>query len=501
MKPWLEARAAIGPGQPALTLNGVTFTFGELAARARVLALRLRALGVRDGDLVATLLPNGLAFVELVHALPLCGAALLPLNVRLTPRELAFQLEDARPALLVHAGGALADAARAAASTDLRRVAVEPCDSPLRSAVATPSGDHAALRDAIDLEATAAVLYTSGTTGSPKGAELRFQSLLWSAIGSAFHLGVVPGERWLACLPLFHVGGLSILARSVLSGSEVLVHEQFSPRDVAFALAEERVGIVSLVPTMLERLLDTWGERPAPSTLRCVLLGGAAAPTRLVERASSLGFPIVSTYGLSEAASQVATLPLHEVGRRADAVGKPLFCTELRIADESGMELPPDTPGEILVRGPTLMRGYLRRPEESARALRGGWLHTGDIGTLDAEGFLHVLDRRADLIVSGGENVYPAEVETVLLAHPGIAEAAVVGAPDASFGRRVTAFVVFRDASPTTDAELERFCRERLAGYKIPRAFHRVTDLPRNASGKVLRRTLADRLASGAVPR
>ena len=493
MKPWLEARAALAPHQPALTLNRIAFTFSTLAARARVLALRLRALGVREGDLVATLLPNGLPFVELVHAVPLCGAALLPLNVRLTSRELAFQLDDAKPALLVHAGGELAAAARAAANGNVRRVAAEPCDAALLAEIVPANPESANLRDAIDLEEICAVLYTSGTTGSPKGAELRHASLLWSAIGSALHLGTVPGERWLACLPLFHVGGLSILTRSALTGSEVILHQHFAPDAVTHALAHERVSLVSLVAVMLERLLDVWGERPAPPTLRCVLLGGGPAPRPLIERANALGFPIVTTYGLTEAASQVATLPLHEVGRRTDIVGKPLLGTELRIADESGASLPPNTPGEILVRGPTLMRGYLRRPDETARALRDGWLHTGDVGTLDADGFLRVLDRRADLILSGGENVYPAEVEAILLAHPDVAEAAVVGLADPSFGQRVAAFIVPRGSAAATDAELERFCRARLAGYKIPRTFHRLAELPRNASGKVLRRALGER--------
>jgi O-succinylbenzoic acid--CoA ligase len=491
MKPWLEARAALAPDQPALTLRDSTLTFGALAARARVLALRLRALGVRDGDLVATLLPNSLAFVELVHALPLCGATLLPLNVRLTPRELAFQLEDARPALLIHAGASLGEAAREAAGRTIARVATERCDAPFLDDVVPMFLNDAALRDAIDLEAVCAVLYTSGTTGAPKGAELRHANLLWSALGSALHLGALPGERWLACLPLFHVGGLSILARSVLTGSEVVLHETFAPDAVAHALAHERVALVSLVAVMLERLLDLWGERPAPPTLRCVLLGGGPAKRVLLERARALGFPIVTTYGLTEAASQVATLPLHEIGRRDDAVGKPLLGTEIRIADESGATLAPGEPGEILVRGPTLMRGYLRRPEETARALRDGWLHTGDVGTLDADGFLRVLDRRADLIVSGGENIYPAEVEAILVSHPGVAEAAVIGVADASFGQRVAAYIVARDDVPASDTELERYCRANLAGYKIPRAFHRVAELPRNASGKILRRALA----------
>jgi O-succinylbenzoic acid--CoA ligase len=221
-----------------------------------------------------------------------------------------------------------------------------------------------------------------------------------------------------------------------------------------------------------------------------VLLGGGPAPRELLRRARSLGFPIATTYGLTETASQVATLPLALARRDGDAVGVPLFPSELRIVSPDGVALPPGQPGEIAVRGPTLMKGYLGRPAETATALRNGWLHTGDVGVLDPAGFLRVLDRRSDLIVSGGENVYPAEVEAALREHPAVGDAGVAGEPDPRFGRRVAAWVVLRADARATAPELDAFCRARIAGYKIPRAFHFVAELPRGPSGKLLRREL-----------
>jgi O-succinylbenzoic acid--CoA ligase len=335
------------------------------------------------------------------------------------------------------------------------------------------------------------VVYTSGTTGAPKGAQLSHGAFLWSAIGSAFHLGNAPGDHWLACLPLQHVGGLAILHRAALTGAEVTVHERFDPERVAAELDWGDITLVSLVANMLERVLDARGARPAPPRLRAVLLGGGPAPAPLLRRARRLGFPIATTYGLTEATSQVATLPLERARAGGDAVGRPLFCTELRIVSPEGVTLPAGEPGEIAVRGPTLMTGYLGRPEETARALRGGWLHTGDVGVVDASGDLRVLDRRTDLIVTGGENVYPAEVEAALREHPSVVDAAVAGESDAAFGARVSAWVVVRPGSRLSHAELSSFCRERIAGYKVPRALYLVPSLPRTDSGKLLRRALA----------
>jgi O-succinylbenzoic acid--CoA ligase len=484
MPGWLAAPLAHSPALAALRCGDVQLSFAELDRVVRRATAWLRVRGVRAGDRVGLLLPNGVELVALVHAAQRCGAVLVPLNTRLTARELAFQLRDSSPRLLVHGDGALADVARDACGG-----AVEPVPVP------TPLGDGEPGADGppsqVDLGDTAAIAYTSGTSGVPKGAELSHGAFLWSAVGAAFAQGVVPGDRWLACLPLFHVGGLAILYRGALAGAAVTLHERFEPMRVTEELEHGGITLVSLVANMLERVLDARGDRPAPTGLRCVLLGGGPAPRELVARARRLGFPIATTYGLTETASQVATLPLALARTDGDAVGRALFANELRILSPDGVALSPGEPGEIAVRGPTVMKGYLCRPAETAEALRGGWLHTGDVGTLDEQGFLRVLDRRSDLIVSGGENVYPAEVEAALREHPAVGDAGVAGEPDPRFGRRVAAWVVLRPAARASGPELDAFCRARIAGYKVPRAFHFVRELPRAASGKLLRRALA----------
>jgi O-succinylbenzoic acid--CoA ligase len=248
------------------------------------------------------------------------------------------------------------------------------------------------------------------------------------------------------------------------------------------AIDEDGVTIVSVVSTMLQRMLDQRGDRPYPAALRCVLLGGGPAPQPLLEACAKHGVPVVQTYGLTETAAQVATLAPADALRKLGSAGQPLLPTELRIVSAGAMDV-----GEILVRGPTVMRGYINRPEETALALRDGWLHTGDLGYLDGEGYLHVVGRRHDLIISGGENIYPAEVESVLLVHPAIEEAAVVGLPDTRWGHVPAAAVKLRGGMAASEAELIDFCREQLAGYKVPRLVRFVATLPRNAAGKLLR--------------
>ena len=453
--PWLAARAATTPQRTAVLLGGRTLTWRELDARVCARAADLLARGVRAGDIVAALLRNGLPFVELVHAVDRCGATLLPLNVRLTPRELAFQLDDGGARWLCHDGGELGATARAAGEqTPSVHVLELARPDPAARLAPTPTEDAAH---------PLALLYTSGTTGRPKGALLSRANFLWSAVGSAFHLGVLPSDRWLVCMPLFHVGGLSILLRSTLYGTASVICERF----------------------------DAAAVSDAPDALRFVLLGGGPCPDSLLARAASRGFRVLPTYGLTEAASQVATRDPE--AEDADPLAlTPLPGTRVRVVDERGRDVPTREAGEILVRGPSVMLGYANRPAETARTLRGGWLHTGDVGSLDAAGRLRVLDRRSDLIVSGGENVYPAEVESALLEHPAVAEAAVAGVADPEFGSRPQAWWVLRrgQSAPSASA-LRSFCRERLAGFKLPVAFHRVDALPRNASGKLLRRRLS----------
>ena len=495
---WLAHRAAAAPGRLALVAGGRGWSYAELDAEATRAARRLAARGVRGGDRVATLLGNGLAPAVLVHAVLRLGATLVPLNVRLSESEVAWQVGDAAPRLLVVEGrtAALAEQARREQPALAVAGADELVGAP--SDATAPSDAGAPLRRTHSPAHVLAILYTSGTTGRPKGAMLTVGNFWWSAVGSALNLGTHAADRWLACLPLFHVGGLSIVVRAAVYGIAAVVHDGFDPAAVNRAIDEGGVTIVSVVAVMLQRMLDAraaapGGERPYPASLRCVLLGGGPAPRPLLERCAALGVPAVQTYGLTETCSQVATLAPEDALRRLGAAGRALYPNALRVVREDGGEAAPGEAGEILVRGPVVTAGYLNRPDDTERALAGGWLHTGDVGHLDADGYLYVLDRRDDLVVTGGENVYPAEVEAALLAHPWVAEAAVVGVADDAWGQRVVAVVrpsaAAGAARPNEVAEaLGAHCRARLAGYKVPREVRVVGEpLPRTAAGKLRR--------------
>lgn len=487
---WLGQRARERPDHPALVAGDREWSYAALDAEVTTLARRLAALGVREGDRVASLLHNGAAPALLVHAVLRLGATLVPLNVRLSAREVAWQLADARPVLLLVESrtAALAGAARADLPSPL---VVDVAGLPEVAAADAP------LRAAHDGSHVLAIIYTSGTSGEPKGAMLTVANFRWSAEGSARNLGVRPDDRWLAVLPLFHVGGLSILLRAAIYGITAVVHEAFDAGAVNAAIDRSRITMISVVAVMLQRMLDARGDAPFPPALRCVLLGGGPAPRPLLERCAAAHVPVVQTYGLTETASQVATLAPGEALRRLGSAGRVLYPNELRIATAAGDEAAPGAPGEIQVRGPVVMAGYAGRPEASARALEGGWLRTGDLGILDDEGYLYVLDRRDDLVITGGENVYPAEVEAVLLADPRVAECGVIGATDPEWGQRVVAVVRLHEgAAPdaATAEALRDHCRARLARYKVPAEVRFVTEpLPRTASGKLRRVALGSR--------
>lgn len=444
---WLRQRAQLTPDRLALIADDVSWTFSEMDRRVDGAVQALRESGVGKGQHVGIVAPNGPGFVLAVHALMRIGAVLVPINTRLTPAEIEWQSNDAELSLLLD-------------------------ESTIKNLVRCPAG-QAAMRD-YDLARPHSIIYTSGTTGRPKGAILTYGNHWWSAVASALNLGLHADDRWLACLPLFHVGGLSILLRSVIYGMTAVVQARFDPATVNKAIDAQGVTIVSVVSTMLDRMLTERGHKPFPHTLRCVLLGGGPALLPLLERAQRAGAPVVQTYGLTETASQIVTLAPEDALRKLGSAGKPLFGSQIRIE--------PD--GEIAVRGPTVSPGFLHLPP------RDGWLKTGDLGYLDDEGYLYVLDRRDDLIISGGENVYPAEVEAMLLAHPAVEDAGVFGESDAEWGSRVAAAVKLHPGCNTTTEELTAFCRERLASYKVPRRIELRDSLPRNAAGKLLRREL-----------
>ncbi len=495
MPEWLGRQAALYPNRPALVAGPVRYTFGEMDRAVTRAARQLASLEVTDGSRVAVLLHHSAPFAVMTHALVRLGAVMIPLNVRLTPPELAWQLADSSAGVLV-SDPALALGAREAgqdlpglahitggdATADSRGGVTERCLAAAREA-------DVPLRDVIDLASVQGIIYTSATSGRPKGVLLTYGNHWWSAIGSALRLGLRDNDRWLAPLPLYHVGGLAILWRSVVYGIPAVVHDTFDAEAVNREIDGGGVTLVSVVSTMLERMLEARAMRPFPPSLRCILLGGGPASPTLLAACARRGVPVAPTYGLTETASQVATLAPGEAARKPGSSGQPLLPTQIRI-DLSGRAAPAGEVGEILVAGPTVMLGYAGRPDESARALRDGWLHTGDLGYLDDEGHLFVVDRRDDLIVTGGENVYPAEVEAVLREHPAIADAGVIGLPDPAWGHTVAAVVASRRGIRTGEEEIREFCDGRLARYKVPRRIWFRDTLPRSGAGKLLRREI-----------
>lgn len=493
---WLAHRAAVMPDRIALVAGERdvrrSWSFAALDADVTLLARRLAALGVAPGARVASL-ASGADAAMLVHAMPRLGATLVPLNTRLGDAELEWQIGDCGAELLVTDARSVERGARLHARAPwLCVVCAGDTDHATIASIDSVEPTHAALRLHHPADHVLAIIYTSGTTGRPKGAMLTVGNFWWSAVGSALNLGTLAHDRWLAVLPLFHVGGMSIVTRAAIYGITAIVHDAFDAEAVNRAIDEEGVTMVSLVAVTLQRTLDARGDRPFPASLRSVLLGGGPAPRPLLERCAARGVPVVQTYGLTETTSQIATLAPEDALRRLGSAGKPLYPNELRIAPgDTG-----DRSGEILVRGPVVMAGYVNQPEATARALADGWLHTGDVGRLDDDGYLYVLDRRDDLVVTGGENVYPAEVEAVLLAHPVVVEAGVIGASDPEWGQRVVAVVRLRDSAAVEPDALRHFCRERIASYKVPREIRvTVEPLPRTASGKLQRAVLRDRFA------
>jgi O-succinylbenzoic acid--CoA ligase len=435
---WLAQRSQSCPDRTALMADGGEVTYAELEAEATWVARRLAAQGVRRGSTVALTARPSRELVVLIHALMKVGAVLLPLGPHMTEAERAELVALEEPTLDLGDPGELTQSE---------------ADLPLL-------GEH-------DMDDVCCRVLTSGSTGTPNPVPLTYGNFLWSAVGSGFNIGVQPQDRWLCCLPLSHISGLGIAMRSVIYGTTAVLHDGFDVDRVAASLESDEITVLSLVTTTLTRLLEADADLSGP---RAILVGGGPVPEEPLEEAIGRGATVVQTYGLTEACSQVTTLAPADAQRKLGSAGRPLLTTHLRIHE-----------GEILVQGPTVAPG---------RADADGWLHTGDLGRIDEEGFLYVEDRIDDMIVTGGENVVPAEVEKVLLRHPEVADAAVIGRDDPEWQQAVTAVVVLENGSEATPDELRRHCADALADFKVPRRVELAAALPRTPSGKLMRRAL-----------
>ncbi len=487
----LRERARSTPDATAIVDadSGKGWTYAEFDDRVSDRFAGLAAELDSDEPRVGLLLDTGVAFAELYFATARAGATLVPLNVRLDEGTLASQAQQAGVDCLV-CDADTADVAASIAPDGVDPVRVDEVDGSEVSGAPGASGTSSASDDdqgppPAPVEATGdadrLILFTSGTTGEPKGVRLTLDNLASSAVGSAERLDVSPDDRWLVCLPTYHMGGLAPLVRSTLYGTTTVLQSEFDAAETAGVLDEYDVTCVSLVPTMLRRLLDEGWE--PPERLRFVLLGGGPAPPSLVDRCEERGVPVCPTYGATETASQVATALPDEAFDHRGTVGRPLRVTDVTLVDESGDPVGVGDVGELVVDGPTVTPGYLDAGQTSAAFGERGF-ETGDLGRRDEEGRLWVVGRVDDRIVTGGENVQPAVVAAAVRELVGVTDVAVLGLPDEEWGERVAALVASADGS-LDPATVRSHCRDELAEFEVPKTVRVVDSLPRTASGTV----------------
>jgi acyl-CoA synthetase (AMP-forming)/AMP-acid ligase II len=497
----LRRRAHLASDTEALVepATGRRLTYDELNARANRVANGLRGIGVGEGDRVALLLMNGAEFVESFYAVGKIGAVNVPLNWRLVPDELEFILGDSGATVLVHGAEFAAAAAELRSRGDA--TAIEHWIQ-VGGDAADGTVDYDNWLDAqSDAEPELAgsgddllfIMYTSGTTGPPKGVMHTHSTVMWAiqTIGTTadFHVH----DRFLNSLPMFHVGALTPSLCVTYRGLTLVVMRSFDPTDAWKQIRDERITTTLLVPAMLQFMLGVYdAEQHDASTLRWVMSGAAPVPLELIKTYESMGIEIHQVYGLTETCGPACLITGNDALARAGSTGRSFFHTDVRVVREDGSDCDPGEHGEVLVRGPHIMAGYWNRPDATAETIVDGWLRTGDVATMDADGYVTIVDRTKDMLISGGENVYPAEIENVLLGHPAITDAAVIGVPSARWGESPLAVVVA--AAPDLSAEdVMAHTRGKLAPFKTVKKVEFVTEIPRNPSGKILKRELRER--------
>ena len=483
---WLWQRSIDRNDHPALIFDNQVWTFTQLENISIQVAINLKQLGVKPKDYVAVLADNSPNLIILIHALIKLRCVSVHLNIRLSEQELRWQFDNINSTFLVHDSSKF---------ETVNRLLIP--DSQLLNLEDLVNRkfelNQNLLSNYIDLNHIHTIIYTSGTTGVPKGVQLTYQNHLASAIASYNHLKINPNsDRWLNCLPLYHIGGLSILWRSVIWGMPMVLLSKFDVYEVCKAIATQEITFISLVPTMLFRILaspDFQNTLEPWQNLRGILLGGASSNQELLNQCLELKLPILLTYGLTEATSQVATLSTEDIPSKIGSSGQVLSCNQVRIIslENDRVEVEIGAIGQILIKGDNLMKGYLNYPN-----LEDNWFNTGDIGYLDNAGYLYVLNRRHDLIISGGENIYPPEIESVLLKHPHIQDACIVGITDQEWGEIVAAVLQVSDRSINLDSVREFCIGEGLARYKLPKRIYIVDSMPTTASGKVSRQLIRD---------
>lgn len=510
---WLTKRAHMHPERVALRVPDergqyVSFTYAELKGRTRRLHEALAGAGLTKGDRVAVLSYNCPQFVELLFAAAEAGFIVVPLNVRLSAAEWRYQLRDSGARLLLLGPEFARWKSDLLQGTSVKKVAVMPTDplaeaAPAVAEIRLDGRTRPEAEGAVELNDPFIICYTSGTTGSPKGAVLTQGNQLANALNACMTLDISGRDTAITLLPMFHAGGIGLFTLPTLyAGGTVVLPRQFDAAETLKLIESFRVSVVFAVPTIHQAIADDPGFEEADlSSVRWFYSGGAPCPLPLIDVFRRRGIAFGQGYGLTETSPTHFLLVPEDFERGRGTIGRPALHAEARVVDEKGRTVPPGTVGEIVVAGPNVFKEYWGRPEETAASFKDGWFYTGDLGRCDEDGFVTVVGRRKELIISGGENIYPVEVEQLLESHPDVAEAAVVGLPDARWGESPHAAVVARVGADLSPAALADWCREKIAKYKVPKSFWIAPELPRNAAGKVVKSDVVaalERMRDGA---
>ncbi|MPV88170.1 acyl-CoA synthetase [Georgenia ruanii] len=516
---WPARRVKNGADRPALVYGDRVDTYADVERRTRQLANALRAAGVRRGDRVAYVGFNHPSLLETFFATAQLGAIWVIINARLAPAEVEYILTDSGASVVVHGAEHAEHAARLAHLAGVRWIAVDGAAAAASGAPGGAPGTAAAAPGAVGFEEflaaggtdvidepvgwddPAMIMYTSGTTGRPKGATHTHGSLSFQYFTALVDTDFVRDEVMLAVAPLFHVAGLNTMTMpTFLKGGKVIIQHGFSPTSVLETIEAERVTSMFAVPAMMDALaLDPAFAGTDLSSLRNVLVGGSPLPDRMLRTWADRGVAVQQGFGMTETAPGIYLLLNEDAFRKSGSAGRPHFWVEGRVVGPDGRDVAPGEIGEVVAQGPNVMRGYWNKPEATAEAIRDGWYHTGDLATVDEDGYVYIKDRLKDMFISGGENVYPAEVENALLDIPGVAEAAVIGVAHPKWGEVGHAYVVLAEgAALLTPDDVVAALEGRLARYKIPKDVVFVDQLPRTATGKLQKHLIRTRLEESA---
>src|SRR5690625_1457976 len=475
---WLTKQADLAPNKLALEIDEeISLTFKELYNKSKQIAQKLNNLNINPKDRIAILSTNSLDMLMTIHALSYLDAIVVLLNTRLTSSELKYQIKNSEATLLITTEELCQEK-----KLETNKVKTFTEIKELKQNVDKP------LNESVNLNDIWTIMYTYGTTGLPKAVGHTYGNHWWSAISSGLNLGIHADDKLLSPLPMYHVGGLSVFIKSIIYGMSVYLLPHYNKERLSNVLHEKEITIASLVTLMLADYLDSLEGQTSPAKLRAILLGGGSVPETLLNKAKDKKIPLFQSYGMTETSSQIATLSPTDNIRKLGSAGKPLMPAEVKVNAKTN-EI-----GEVLVKGPMVISNYFNNEEATAESFKEGWLKTGDLGYLDEENFLYIVDRRSDLIISGGENIYPTEIENTLLNHDNIKEVAVVKKTDDKFGYVPAAFIVLKNKNYKPD--FSSYLKDSLAKYKQPKEYIFIDELPRTASNKVKRFELEKRLQS-----